>query len=60
MCRKLYCAVVLALILSSDVAFAAGDDAENVRDESTSFGSRILVITDVVLQNHIDPPTRKR
>ena len=59
MCRKLGCVVILALSLSSVVAFAAGDDAENARDESTSFGSRILAITDVVLQNHIDPPTRQ-
>ncbi len=60
MCRKLSCVVIMALSLSSDGAFAASDDAENAQDESTSFASRILAITDVVLQKHIDPPTRQQ
>lgn len=55
MCRKLRCVVVLACLSPGGTL-----DAKDAPDEATSFASRILTVTDVVLQNHIDPPARQQ
>jgi carboxyl-terminal processing protease len=39
---------------------SAGQDPTNNLDEPTAFASRILAVTDVVLQQHIDPPARQQ
>jgi C-terminal peptidase prc len=59
MFRKLSCIAVLALAVSLRSAVAASDKgpAEVAPDV---IASRVLEVTNVVLQNHIDPPVRQQ
>lgn len=59
MCRNLCCVVIIAVSLISNGAFAFTEDPANTSSNPKSFEARILEITDVVLQQHIDPPTRQ-
>ena len=54
--RQLYCVVTLLVSTPVTGAWAAGDDQEDPGRESTALP---LAVIDVVLQNHIDPPTRQ-
>ena len=54
--RKLCCVTVLVLGLSASGALAASGDSKDAPHESTSFA---VAIMDLVLQKHIDPPTRQ-
>jgi carboxyl-terminal processing protease len=59
MFRKHFCVAVLALAVSLHSLGAASDKgaAENAADV---IASRLLEVTNVVLQNHIDPPVRQQ
>ncbi len=50
--------VIVACLVALRALSAAAE--EQPTTESTSFESRILAITDTVLANHIDPPTRQQ
>jgi len=60
MSRKLCSLVISAVCLSTHGVFATDEDANKSPKNRTSFESRILTLTDVVLQKHIDPPTRQQ
>jgi len=60
MSRKLCSLVIITVCLSSHGAFATDEDANKSLNNRKSFESRILTITDIVLQQHIDPPTRQQ
>lgn len=49
--------VALGVVVHGVIAL--GDDEENARPDSAAIAARALAITDVVLQRHIDPPTRQ-
>jgi carboxyl-terminal processing protease len=47
------------LSLSLVATLVTADEVQDAQPDAAAFGERILAITDVVLQNHIDPPTRQ-
>ncbi len=60
MCRKRCCVIVWLLLSSNGALAAVGDDVEKAPDGPRAIEARVLAISDVVLQNHIDPPTRQQ
>ncbi|QDU10428.1 S41 family peptidase [Gimesia aquarii] len=59
MTQKQCCVLILAVGFISNGAFAFTENPENTSRNPKSLEERILTITDVVLQQHIDPPTRQ-
>ncbi|MDF1747101.1 MAG: PDZ domain-containing protein, partial [Gimesia sp.] len=60
MSRNLSSLVILAICIFSHDAFATDKGANQAPHNAKSFESRMLTITDVVLEQHIDPPTRQQ
>lgn len=63
--RPLLLNVFFAVVFSGSGLIATADEADvsnSKKDESSSFslGSRVLTVTEVVMKNHIDPPTRQQ
>ena len=59
---RMHRVMTVIAVLGSSVwtAIARGEDAAtDVAADAIAFANRILDVTDVVLQNHIDPPTRQ-
>ena len=54
------CFTTVFAILFSFGTLDAVEDAATGAQEPTSFASRILALTDVVLEQHIDPPARQQ
>ena len=54
--RQLFYGVTLVLSTLMNGAWAADDEVKDVDHESTSFA---LAVMDLVMQHHIDPPTRQ-
>jgi carboxyl-terminal processing protease len=52
--------VTLLSLVAATCSLAAGADADGNQRDTGFSPSRILEITDVVLENHIDPPTRQQ
>ena len=51
---------VLAFAVGLHSAVAAAGDNDVAEDAADAIASRILTVTNIVLQNHIDPPTRQQ
>src|SRR5688572_10477032 len=51
---------VLTLVFALHRAIAAASDTTVAEDAAGALALRILAITDVVLQHHIDPPARQQ
>ena len=55
------CGLILALLVTAVAGAArAEESAETSPKETETFASRILTLTDLVLEKHIDPPARQQ
>ena len=57
---RLFGGIIVLAFLCSVGTLAADEVSNNAPDEPSLFASRILAVTDVVLQQHIDPPARQQ
>ncbi len=58
--RVYFWIAILAMLTWSGVVDAGRDSVSTLDETTASFATRILAVTDVVLQRHIDPPTRQQ
>jgi carboxyl-terminal processing protease len=58
--KELFSAVIVALLAAPGLEPAFGAEQPKAAPESTDVAARVLTISDVVLERHIDPPARQQ